>query len=143
MNNLKGSRWFYTASPKELRSLDNLSEHLHSLLSSGTYIGEFPNSNGPVLVEAKELVKKIDGIKIEIYSNEHPPPHFHVKSADFSASFTLDSCQYIQGHIDKKNRLKIEYWYHKQGARKALIKIWNSSRPTDCVVGKYVSKHDY
>lgn len=42
----------------------------------------------------KELVGRIRNLKIEIYSNDHNPPHFHVKSPDKSidATFRLDNC---------------------------------------------------
>jgi uncharacterized protein DUF4160 len=124
--------------PSSLDSIDELSEHLYSLLSSGTYIGEFPGSNGPILVEAKELVERIDGLKIEIYSNEHPPPHFHVITSDFKASFSLDNCTLIEGDLSTKHRKKILYWFHNQNAKKSLVEVWNRKRPANCVVGKYV-----
>lgn len=28
-------------------------------------------------------IKVIDSIKIDIYSREHPPPHFHILYAEF------------------------------------------------------------
>ncbi|MDH3392505.1 MAG: DUF4160 domain-containing protein [Desulfobulbaceae bacterium] len=123
--------------PSSLDSIDDLAEHLHSLLSSGTYIGEFQGFKGKILVEAKELVKRIDGLKIEIYSNEHPPPHFHVLSTDVRATFSLENCRLINGEISKKNKAKIKYWFHNLNAKKSLMEVWNRTRPTDCVVGKY------
>ena len=134
---MKGSRWFYMDDPSSLVSIDDLAEHLHSLLSSGTYIGEFPGSNGPILVEAKELVERIDGLKIEIYSNEHPPPHFHVISTNVKASFSLDHCKLIDGKINKKHKVKIQYWFHNLNAKKSLVEVWNRTRPSDCVVGLF------
>jgi len=138
--NLKGTRWFYTVDPSSLDSIDDLAEHLHSLLSSGAYIGVFPGSNKPELVETKVLVERINGLKIEIYSKEHSPPHFHVVAANINASFSLDNCTLIKGKLSPKEKDLIEYWFHKQNAKKSLIEVWNRTRTDNCVVGEYEEK---
>lgn len=135
---LQGTRWFYTESPENIDSLDVLAEHLHSLLASGTYVNDDWDPDGPILVEAKELVERIDGMKIEIYAKEHPPPHFHVVTANNRASFTLDKCELLDGSLPSKQRRKIEYWFFTMNAKAALIEIWNRTRPEGCVVGLYV-----
>lgn len=134
---LKGTNRFYSEAPESIDSLDDLAEHLHSLLSSPTYINDDWDPNGPVLIEAKELVERFNGMKIEIYSNEHPPPHFHVISAGNKASFRLDNCELLDGKFPAKQRRKIEYWFHNMNAKHALIEIWNKTRPDGCVVGEY------
>lgn len=134
---LRGTKWFYRDDPADISDIEVLAEHLYSLLASATYIGEFPNSNGPVLVEGKALVERIDGLKIEIYSNEHPPPHFHVKIGGKSASFRLDNGEVLNGDIDDKHKKKVLYWYEKGNGRVALIRVWNETRPQNCVVGEY------
>lgn len=134
---MKGSRWFYMDNPSTLDNINDLAEHLHSLLSSATYVAEFPGSDGPVLIEAKELIEKIDNLKIEIYSNEHPPPHFHVVAPSVNAVFSLDNCTLIDGKISSKNKKKIEYWFHHENAKQSLIEVWNRTRPFNCVVGRY------
>lgn len=74
-------------------------------------------------------------LKIEIYPDEHPPPHFHVKSPNIDASFNIESCNLLKGEIEGRDKKKIEYW-HKH-AKPLLIEIWNSTRPTNCTVGAY------
>ena len=83
--------------------------------------------NGQV-IELRKLVDKVNDLKIEIYSNEHNPPHFHVKSNEFNASFNLLTCELISGTIDSKNIKKIEFYYSRH--KDQLIKIWNDTRPT-------------
>lgn len=137
---LQGTRWFYTESPENIDSLDVLAEHLHSLLASGTYVNDDGNPDGPILIEAKELAERIDGMKIEIYAKEHPPPHFHVVTANNRASFTLDKCELLDGALPSKQRRKIEYWFFTMNAKSVLIEIWNRTRPEGCVVGQYVGQ---
>jgi hypothetical protein len=132
-----GTKWFYSDNPEGFSTLDLLTEHLHSLLSSSAYINETIDPDGPVLIESKELVKRINGMKIEIYSNEHPPPHFHVVTTNHRVSFSLDNCLLLDGSLPSKQVKKIEYWFHQLNAKKALVDIWNKTRPDGCVVGEY------
>lgn len=83
------------------------------------------------LLEVRELVERLDGLKIVIYAREHAPAHFHVKVAGINASFAIDDCRLLNGEIPARQRQLIEYWY---GSAR-LIAVWNSTRPTDCQVG--------
>lgn len=112
----------------DIQSLEDLAEALEKLLNSGCYVWD----DGE-LVNAKQLVAREKGLKIEIYPDEHAPPHFHVKSADINASFTIKECDKIQGNISRKDEDLIRYW-HKRFKEK-LIDIWNKTRPANCPVG--------
>lgn len=58
---------------------------------------------GPILDDQgqvafkKRLVDKINGLKVEIFSNEHPPPHFRVRYGEESNNFTIKDCQPLSG----------------------------------------------
>jgi hypothetical protein len=56
----------------------------------------------------KEQIARIRNMKIEMYSNDHNPPHFHVKSNDNSinAVFSLHDCSFIKGDIKSKDKKK-------------------------------------
>lgn len=84
--------------------------------------------------EQRQQVEKVGNLKIEIYPNEHPPPHFHVKGPNIDASFTVLDGKYMYGEIDSKSKKKIQY-YHAS-IRTKLIDAWNNLRPDDCPVGK-------
>ncbi|MBU2977499.1 DUF4160 domain-containing protein [Alteromonas sp. C1M14] len=133
----KGTKWFYDDSPEDFDSLDELAEHLHSLLSSQTLVRDDLDPDGPVLLEIKQLVERINSLKIEIYANEHPPPHFHVVTPNSKAAFRLDNCELIEGSLPNKEKRKVEYWFNNMKAKKALITVWNNTRPANCSVGKY------
>ncbi len=79
----------------------------------------------------KELVEKIKNMKIEIYSNDHNPPHFHVKSKDNSinATFRLDNCAYIKGSIGTKDRKRIEAFFEDKHTQLLMKEMWNKSKP--------------
>jgi len=92
-------------------------------------------SDGTV-VETRKRVAEIGEISIHIYSNEHPPPHFHIRCNGKDASFAIKDCSKINGSLGKKEKV-IKYWFDRIGKR-VLIKEWDKLRPGDCVVGKYM-----
>lgn len=132
-NELKGTRWFHTVNPKELSGLDDFAEYLEAILNNGCSVLEIDGEL--VLLEIKKLVANVRGLKVEIYSKEHPPPHFHVKSASVNASFTIENCSLLNGKISNGEYNKILYWH--QHSKQTLIDCWNETRPSDCVVGEY------
>ena len=74
------------------------------------------------LYSIRTLVDVVDGLKIEIYHNEHPPPHFHVKANGIDASFSIKECQFIVGKIGSREQMMVEWWYKK--SRLKLIQFW-------------------
>lgn len=112
----------------DIQSLENLAAALERLLNSGCYIWD----DGE-LINAKQLVAREKGLKIEIYPDEHAPPHFHVKSAYINASFTIKECDRIQGDISRKDEDLIKYWHNR--FQEKLIDVWNQTRPANCPVG--------
>lgn len=77
--------------------------------------------------EKRELVDKYGSLKIEIYPNEHNPPHFHVKTNGIDASFTIEKCEKLNGSISSNDYKKIQYWYRNH--KTDLIEVWNKLRP--------------
>ena len=131
---LKERGRFHLVEPSELVGIEEYAEWLEALLHNPCSI--FVDDDGKeILLENKELVARVDGLKIEIYSNEHPPPHFHVKSPNINASFSIEACEKLRGRISPKDLSKVRYWY--KYSKPLLITIWDSTRPTDCVVGAY------
>lgn len=125
---------FHKVSPDELENIEEFTEWLDSLIHGPCYAEEY---NGELcLVEIKQQVARVKSLKIEIYSNEHPPPHFHVKSPNVNASFDIQNCKKLNGSISNKDFKLVRYW-HKT-AKNILIEKWNDSRPTNCTVGKYI-----
>ena len=77
------------------------------------------------VVEVKELVGTIRNLKIEMYPNDHNPPHFHVRTncGTIDARFKLEDGSLISGVVDQKDFKRIQAFY--KDARKELWKYWN------------------
>ncbi len=130
---LKKTRFFHQIEPQKLDGLNDYTAWLEAILHNPCSV--FEKNEKIFLTEIKQLVERVNGLKIEIYSNEHPPPHFHVKSPNVNPSFDIKNCNIIEGKIDNKDLKKIQYWHSH--AKKTLIEVWNSTRPGDCTVGEY------
>lgn len=76
----------------------------------------------------------MDGaMAIHIYSDEHPPPHFHVKYGSEENSFRIDDGTPLYAKGLNKYFKSILRWHQKH--KPDLISYWNSTRPSDCPVG--------
>lgn len=84
----------------------------------------------------EETVARIEGLKVEIFANEHPPPHFRVKYQGSTANFTIEDCTRMNGSGQilrfEKN---VKHWWSTNKTK--LIETWNRLRPSDCPVGVY------
>lgn len=65
----------------------------------------------------------IDGIRILMYLNDHPPPHFHVEEAETFGVFEIASGRMVRGNLDRRSRRKVEQWTEQH--REALMTAWN------------------
>jgi hypothetical protein len=113
---------------KSASTLEESAAYLEILFNEGYAV----SSDGR-LYSIKHKVADLEGLKIRINSNEHPPPHFHVITDNFNASFAIEDCSHIKGQISQKDIKLINCWY--ESSRNLLVKIWNETRPTNCTVG--------
>ncbi|MDB2685899.1 DUF4160 domain-containing protein [Mariniblastus sp.] len=84
---------------------------------------------------SKHFVGQLKGLKIEVFSEEHPPPHFRVKCGGETNSFLIcdGTPMYPDGDLKKYFR-NIKKWHGKN--KDLLIQKWNTTRPSDCQVGE-------
>jgi Domain of unknown function (DUF4160) len=130
----KGSPMFYLVTPDELEGLDEWAEWLSALLTGPCRVEEVDGRLA--LIEGRQLVEVLDrGVRVEVFPDEHAPPHFHVKSSAIDASFTIDGCEKLRGKVTGADLRTIRLWH--QHAKPKLIEVWNSTRPGDCEVGVY------
>ena len=86
-------------------------------------------------IRTRELVGSYRGFKFEIFSREHPPPHFRAWYQGQSASFSIDTCERLRGNKGlEQNESAIRKWWKDN--KEKLIEVWNRTRPDDCPVGK-------
>ncbi len=85
------------------------------------------------LSTAKE-VGRTNGLTMAILSDEHAPPHFRVRYQGETANFRIKDGEHINGGL-KQHHKAIKKWHAVN--KQKLIATWDSTRPSDCPVGKY------
>ncbi len=55
-------------------------------------------------------LKIIDSIKIDVYSREHPPPHFHVIYAEYEELIVIETLETYAGKLPSVQRKKVVDW---------------------------------
>lgn len=75
----------------------------------------------------KERVATIEDLQVIIYSDDHDPPHFHVKSKNLKidAKFKIENCELIRGKIRSKDLKKIRAFHLSRKGKEVLQLIWN------------------
>jgi hypothetical protein len=68
-------------------------------------------------------VAVIDGVKIQFYPDEHPPPHFHAVFAEFVAQIRIELAAVLKGSLPPQKLPAILAWTLKN--RGALMDTWN------------------
>lgn len=68
-------------------------------------------------------VKIIDGIKVDVYSRDHPPPHFHALYAGYEELIVIETLETYAGKLPGKQRRKVVEWADER--REWLLTIFN------------------
>ncbi|RED28616.1 uncharacterized protein DUF4160 [Rhodopseudomonas thermotolerans] len=56
------------------------------------------------------VVAMVDGVKIEFYPDEHPPPHFHARYAEYVAQIEIRTAKVLRGSLPPaKLRVVLEW----------------------------------
>ena len=55
-------------------------------------------------------VAVVEGVKIQFYPDDHPPPHFHAEFGEYRASFAIDSLTIIKGTLPPAKRRAVMAW---------------------------------
>jgi Icc-related predicted phosphoesterase len=84
----------------------------------------------PYLIK-KQRVEKIKDLEVLIYTNDHNPPHFHVKSIDkkIDAKFLIETGEFMSGEIDTKSKKVIKAFYNGPKGKIIMQMIWNKRSP--------------
>ena len=97
-------------------------------------------AHGPVIRDdgtrylTEETGARFDGLKIQVFSNEHPPPHFRVEYSGETANVSIKDCTRINGGLDRWLR-NIRIWHGTN--KQTLIDACDKNRPSDCPIGVY------
>ena len=63
-------------------------------------------------------VARIEGVKIDFYCSEHPPPHFHAIYGEYRAAISRDEDVILKGFIPLAKFAMIKQW---KNTRKAAL----------------------
>ena len=55
-------------------------------------------------------LKRLDSIKIDVYSREHPPPHFHALYAEYEELIEIETLDTYAGKLPSVQRKKVIEW---------------------------------
>ena len=57
------------------------------------------------------LVAIIEGVRITIYPEDHPPPHFHARFAEFEAKVSIATGEILEGSLPRTKIAVVMDWY--------------------------------
>jgi hypothetical protein len=66
----------------------------------------------------------VDGVKIQFYPDEHPPPHFHAVFAEFVAQIRIDPPMVLRGSLPQNKLKPVLEW--TSGQREGLMRAWTA-----------------
>jgi Domain of unknown function (DUF4160) len=55
-------------------------------------------------------VAVVEGVKIQFYPSEHPPPHFHVVFAEHRAQIDISTLRVIKGRLPRAKLRVVVSW---------------------------------
>ena len=50
------------------------------------------------------------GLVVQMYVRDHAPPHFHAKYAEFTASFSIETLELIEGSLPRRAQVLVLEW---------------------------------
>jgi hypothetical protein len=81
----------------------------------------------PLKTTKMPTVKIIDNVKVILYSRDHPPPHIHLKYAEFEELIVIETLKTYAGQIPPIQRKKATDWAAQN--KSYLLTVFNSLNP--------------
>jgi hypothetical protein len=72
------------------------------------------------------IISRFYGILILMFHNDHLPPHFHVKYAEYGAQMTIDTLEVYKGQLPRRVMALVLEWAALH--RSELWKNWHRAR---------------
>ena len=69
-------------------------------------------------------VARVDGVKIQFFAREHPPPHFHAVIAEYRAQIQISTMTVINGRLPPAKLQVVLDWAGQRQA--ALMDAWDA-----------------
>jgi Domain of unknown function (DUF4160) len=71
----------------------------------------------------------IDGIKIRFYNDEHPPPHFHAKFAEYEVVINIGTLRAARGFLPPAKLRRVLDWARPR--KQELLAAWFACQADD------------
>ena len=68
----------------------------------------------------------VEGVKIMIFANDHAPPHFHAKFAEFEALISIATGDILDGSLPVAKLRTVREWFEPRRAQVAYV--WTEIR---------------
>jgi hypothetical protein len=65
----------------------------------------------------------VEGVKIMVFANDHSPPHFHAKYAEFEALISIATGDILEGSLPPAKLRLVREWFEPRQAHVAFIWI--------------------
>ena len=66
----------------------------------------------------------VDGVKIQFYLDEHPPPHFHAVLAEYVAQIQIRPLRVLRGSLPPAKAAAVFEWARQRESQ--LLAAWAS-----------------
>jgi len=57
------------------------------------------------------LIAIVDSVRITVYPEAHPPPHFHARLAEHEALISIATGEILEGSLPRSKLHAVEAWY--------------------------------
>lgn len=66
---------------------------------------------------------RFDGIKIQIFHEDHPPPHFHAVFGEHNAALRIDTLEVLDGFLPRPQLRTVRAWARTRQTE--LMRAWD------------------
>jgi hypothetical protein len=67
----------------------------------------------------------IEGVKIDLYFDDHSPPHFHAIYSEHEELIEIETLSSYRGYLPANKRRRVINWARKH--QQLLMEIWNNN----------------
>jgi hypothetical protein len=65
----------------------------------------------------------VEGVKIQFFAEEHPPPHFHAQFAEHRIRIEISSLRVLKGRLPNAKLSVVLRW--AESRREELLRTWH------------------
>ena len=73
------------------------------------------------------VIALFDGLKVEMYFNDHAPPHIHAKYAEYEVLVTIRESTVFAGHLPARQLKQVQQYVNDN--QEKLLARWEQYNP--------------